>query len=362
MATHIARGGRRRRVLNEEARAAAGVAAAISMSTVEGAEAPRYGELAGVEHHPQITDYVPRRKRTVLATLAGGAVVAAGAVVMQHGAADIAAVVPGVTAEQLSEQLAGGVAAWTSAIALLTIAGLARLVYSLRRHRVDDTRGRYRVWKWITGGALALSANAIVGVQTVVASVATAVTGWSLTAGGAEWWLAPAALVGAWIAVRLARETAESRSSLSMFIAAMGCYGLAAAGALGWAPTFLGGWSDVLVIAAPIVGHAFALAGMMWFGRYVVLDVQGLIDHAPRPAKAPRKSKIAAEETAAEKAAAENKPTIPMAPARRDAEPVKAPAAAWDDDSEADEGDDAGQHLSKSERKRLRKQQQRRAA
>jgi hypothetical protein len=372
MGSSIARDGRRRRVLNEEARAAAGVAASLSMNTNEGAEAPRYGEQASIEHHPQISDYVPRRKRAVLATLAGGAGVAATTLVAQHSAATIAGAAPGVTAEQFGGQLAGGAAAWMSAVALLAIAGLARLVFSLRRHRVGDVRGRYRVWKWIVGGAAALSVNAVVGLHTVLAAAAVAATGWSLTARGAEWWLAPAALVGGWIAVRLARETAESRGSLALFAAALACYGVGAAGALGWAPAALGAWSDALTTCGPIVGHAFALAGMMWFARYVVLDVQGLIDHAPRAAKAPRKREAAADEPAAEAA----KPTIaiaatPAAAARRDSAPAPAavakpaiPEAAWDDDAaDADAEDDgAGQYLSKSERKRLRKQQQRRAA
>jgi hypothetical protein len=360
MASQFARDGRRRRVLNDEARAAAGVAAAISMGERESAEAPRYGELAGVEHHPQISDYVPRRKRTVLATLAGGVAVAAATLVMQHGAADVAAVVPGVSPKQLGGQLAGGFAAWTSAVAMLALAGLARLVYSLRRHRVDDVRGRYRVWKWITGVAAALSVNAVVGAHAVATSVAVAVTEWSLTAGGAEWWVTPMGLIGGWIAWRLVRETVESPSSLALFTAAITCYGLAAAGALGWAPAALGGWSDALTVAAPLMGHAFALAGMMWFARYVVLDVQGLIDHAPRPARAPGKAK----EKATAKPATEVKPTIALpapAPQRREPEPTPAPAAKWDEDENAEEDESAGRYLSKSERKRLRKQQRRAA-
>jgi hypothetical protein len=364
MSTHIARGGRRRRVLHDEARAAAGAAAALSMSTSDGAEAPRYGELAGVEHHPQITDYVPRRKRAVLVALGGGVGIAAATAALQHAASDVATFVPGLTGEQLRGRLAGGVAAWTTAIAMLAIAGLSRLAFSLRRHRVNDVRGNYRVWKWVTGGALALSLNAIVGIHSIAASVAIALTGRSLTVGGAEWWLAPTGLMGAWLAWRLMHETAESRSSLAMFVAAILCYAVGAAGALGWAPAALGNWSHVLTTAVPIVGHALALAGMMWFARYVVLDVQGLIDHAPRPAKASRREAATPAADEATEPRHEAKPTIPLAPAaakRREPAPAAAaPEPQWDEEADEDD-DDAVRPLSKSERKRLRKQHRRAA-
>ncbi|MCI0491601.1 MAG: hypothetical protein L0Z07_01540, partial [Planctomycetes bacterium] len=41
------------------------------------ATAPRYSEAAGVEHHPQITDFIPRRYRSIaLVGLTGAAMVA----------------------------------------------------------------------------------------------------------------------------------------------------------------------------------------------------------------------------------------------------------------------------------------------
>ena len=362
MASQFARGGRRRRVLNEEARSAAGVHSFTSMNTHDGAEAPRYGELACIEHHPQISDYVPRRKRTMLATLVAGVTVAAAGEALTHGADRIAGVLPGVDASQISVQLAGGVKAWISAISLLAIAGLARLVFSLRRHRVDDVRGRYRVWKWIAWGGVAASVNAGIGLHTIIAGAARAATGWSLTPGAAEWWLAPLALIGGWIAMRMLLEIGESRISAAIMIAAGACYGVAAAGSLGWSPAALGAWGDVLTGGVPLVGHTLALAGTMLFARYVVLDVQGLIDHTPRPAKAPRKPKSEAKADAVAKPAVVAAPAVTPAPQRRESAPAAARLASQDDDDSEEAEDEGGQYLSKSERKRLRKQQQRRAA
>jgi hypothetical protein len=148
------------------------------------------------------------------------------------------------------------------------------------------------------------------------------------------------ALVGGWIFVRLLLEIGESRTSLTMLLAAAACYGVAAAGALGWAPAALGGWSGALTGALPLVGHTIALAGLMIFARYVVLDVQGLIDHAPRAA-AP---------------AAAKEPAAPAAPAIQSMS--QQASESWNDDDEDDEDEDGvGRKLSKADRKRLRKQQ-----
>ncbi len=334
----MARGARRRRVLNDEVRSASGLSVASYQSGAADPDAPRYGEQANVEHHPQVTDYVPRRARAVVVTLLAGIGAAAGAQAITHFAEPIAAAVPGVDAANLAEQLAGGMVAWSSAVALLLAAMLAKLTYSLRRHRVDDYAGRYRVWRWIAWGGVFASINSMVHIQTLVAAVAVAATGMSLTATGSEW-LAPLALVSGWIFVRLLLEVSESRTSLAMLLAAAACYGVAAAGALGFAPAALGDWSSVLTGALPLVGHTIALAGLMVFARYVVLDVQGLIDHAPRTA-----APVASKESAASAA-----PAIPS---------VSQPSPSWSDDAEDDEDEDgAGRKLSKADRKRLRKQQ-----
>jgi hypothetical protein len=363
MQAHIARGGRRRRVLHEEARTAAGLHATTRMSMNDGAQAPRYGELAGVEHHPQVTDFVPRRKRAVLLTLAGGAAIAAASEALVHGSDAIAGAVPGISTAQVAGQLAGGLTAWTSAVAMLAIAGLARLIYSLRRHRVDDVRGRYCVWKHVSWAALALSVNAVVGLHAILRSIAIAATGWTLTSTGAEWWLIPLAVVGGWIAVRLVREAAEAPSVLAMALAATACWGAAAAGALGWTPAWLGAWGDALTSAVPLAGHVMALAGMMLFARYVVLDVQELIEHKPRAAKPAKVAKVKAEKAPAVAAVAAKAAAASTAAAK--GKPAPAVAETWsaeEDEEDAEDEESTGMYLSKSERKRLRKQQQQRRA
>ena len=351
----MARDGRRRRVLNDEARSAHLTTHSASGAT-DDADSPRYGELAGIEHHPQITDYIPRRKRAVLITLTAGLAMAAAAQSLTHFAVPIADAVAGLSAADVSERLAGGMTAWASALALLLSAALARIIFSLRRHRVGDVRGRYRVWRWVGVGAVALSIDSVVGAHELLAATARSATGWSLTATGVEWWLAPTVLVGGWIVVLLLLEVGESRPASAILVLATTCYGLAGAGALGWSPATLGNWADALTRVVPLVGHTLGLVALTVFARYVVLDVQGLIGHVPRrTAKKPRRTPaVEAAEPGefASTAAARPRPSI----AARITPALDDDAAEDEPWAEDDQNSQNVRPLSKAERKRLRKQ------
>jgi hypothetical protein len=348
----MARDGRRRRVLNEEVRSASSLTVSSYIHTTE-PDAPRYGEQASIENHPQITDFVPRRKRALIVTLLLGIAVAGGAQATIQFSEPMAASLPGSPSPQVLSRIAAGSTAWTSAIALLLCAMLAKLIHSLRRHRVDDYAGRYRVWRWVIWGALAASANATVGFGQAISALCIAATGKSLSATGAEWWLVPLVMTTAWIGVRLMMEISESRSSLVFTLGAAICYAVAGASALGWSPVNV--WAALIVSGLPLVGHTLALAGMMVFGRYVVLDVQGLIEHKRKTA-----SENKPKETVAPATVKLPTPTQ-AAPAKFAVQPAAQAVAdeeSWEDEEEDHEG--AGRKLSKAERKALRRQ--RRAA
>ncbi|BBO33783.1 hypothetical protein PLANPX_3395 [Lacipirellula parvula] len=350
----MARVGRRRRVLNDEVRSAAGATAYEAFDP----DAPRYGEQANIENHPQVTDLIPRRKLAVLSTILTGIGTAAAAAAITHFADPIANKLPGVSASDLRDGMSAGVTAWSTAIAMLMIAMLAKLTYSLRRHRVDDYAGRYRVWKWVGCGALAMSVNAVVPLHGLFVKCAVAATGWSLTTSGVEWWLAPLALVGGWIFVRLLLEVKESRSTLAILLTGAACYAAATAAVLGFVPATAAAWAGIAASALPLVGATFCLAAAMVFARYVVLDVQGLIDHAPpvapeKPAVVEKEKKPAAVATSTPAAAAAPAPVKPVA--AKAAPQVEAQDDEWSDEDEDEDGYD-NRKLSKADKKRLRRQ------
>ncbi|MCA9258496.1 MAG: hypothetical protein KDA61_04820, partial [Planctomycetales bacterium] len=193
MSSPTARGGRRRRVLNEEFLSASSIMIANHLDADESpVQIPRYGEQANIENHPQITDFVPRRRRALLLCGALGLGTAVGGQLVVHESTSLAAHLPGVSSESLASAFGAGPVTWVSAVYLLLAAGAARLLYTLRRHRVDDYRGRYRVWRWASYAALFASVDAVCGFHGVLGQILATTTGVRMTSIGAEWWLLPA--------------------------------------------------------------------------------------------------------------------------------------------------------------------------
>ena len=375
----MARAGRRRRVLNEEVRAAGCVSTALAQPDEQTPEdAPRYGEQANIEHHPQVTDFVPRRFGKVMLVILSGLLLAGLTESLDRYAGQLGTLLPSVPESEiarfLSPGLSQGLIAWGSAVVLLTAGIYARLIFMLRRHRVDDYRGRYRIWRAVSWLAVLLSLNSVLALHGPAARILGEATGWQLLAGHSGWWLALALLGCGPLLAKLTFEVAESRAALSATLVAIACYLTAGvAVAIGWSPHWLGAWSGLLVHSLPFLGHVLMLAAILLNARYVVLDVQGLLRHpckqptdADQPqtdTAAPRTTSLyeAPDEKPAKKATRKSSPR-PVLAVASESIPDDEPQWVNGTEQEPDSGRQQKQRLSKSERKRLRKQKTRRAA
>lgn len=337
--------GRRRRVLNEEVLSAGNAGRSLTSEAddfVPG-DTPRYGAGANIENHPQVTDLVPRKFRTIalVVVLVVGAGVAAEMAAFH--AAYLNELVPAVSAASIASVFADRTIAWISATLLLTAALYGRLIFSLRRHRVDDHRGRYRVWQIATWVAVALSINTVVGAHQIVADALGYFSGWSVLPAHAEWWLAPAAVLGGWLLARLTIDASECRSALVVYSLAIGCLVAAGVCNAGWSPTWANEVPGLLGRELPLAGNLLLLTGSLLFARYVVLDVQGLVEHG-----------VPSIERAASHPSSQPEPV---------AAEIKPEVSSWVDGSNhPDTSENGRRRLSKAERKRLRKQKRQQAA
>lgn len=352
MARNTARAGRRRRVLNEEVLSASNIAvrSGSTTETIEPGDTPRYGAGANIENHPQVTSFVPRRYRTLSLIAICGLGIATSAEVAAHYAEPISEFLQVVTPAEITEVFSNRLVAWTAATLLLLAAANTMLIYSLRRHRVDDNRGSYRVWRTAGWTALALSMNAVLGGHEILARVLGNTIDYQVLPNSAGWWLAPAAILGSWLLVKLVLDVAECRGAMAVFLLAITCLTVAGVHSAGWSPEWAAAWPGVLSRALPLAGYTFLLVGSQLFARYVILDVQGLVDHADANV-----SSVADEQAA--------QIEIEARPEQQAVAEITE-STAWVDGSEPelDYGDEPNKKLSKAERKRLRKQKQRRAA
>jgi hypothetical protein len=375
MASFPGRNDRRRRVLNEEVLSASRSHLALRAAPAERAEG-RYGEAAGVERHPHVSDFVPRRLGSI-AFFAAVGIVTAGAVaglrkleMTLASESELLNFVPHFLAASR------GVAAWFGCVILLLASLTSALIHSIRRHRLDDDRGRYRIWKWASAACLLASANCVIGLHTLVAELAGHFTGWTGLREGAAWWLA-LGLPAAWIAFRACHDARESRAAVGLSTLSFAAYASAIASFLGWLPGVDLQVQPIITTGCSLLGHWLLLGGALSYARHVVLDAEGFIDHS-RDSESSAVERKSPRETSRTKAEASDTmrqtppATLRIADAVADANRASAAAengnsraSEWVDGSrrerdryevdESEDDDDGDRKYSKSERKQMRK-------
>lgn len=277
----------------------------------------------------------------------------------------------------------GSVAAWLSSTLLGMAAVMATLVYVIRRHKVDDYRGRYRLWLWMAGLLLLASVDATAGLHNAVRAVAVHLSGTRLLGDGSAWWMIAAAIPTLTIGLQGIFDMRRTRWAVATLLAAVACYAASAS----------------LIIAAPIadavlaamaqsfasmMGHLLLFFSLALFARHVLLDARGLLPPPKAKKKKPRK-KVAPPD-ASDDSSSKNKSSknvridaahesstkrrrtdldAETEPAESDSakssgqaaksNTSSAASAAKATDEEPEEGSPEWYQLSKAERKRLRK-------
>lgn len=299
----------------------------------------------------------------------------------------------------------GNLGSWFSSLLFaggsLAVMGLL----SIRVHRVDDYRGRYRVWWWIAAALLWASIDTATGLHDALGQGIQILAGDSMPGGRDLMWIGVYGLVFGTLATRAAFEIWSSL----LAVVSMSCAALLYFACIGWQIGILPALGDVVltnVVASTLalLAHVSLVVGVLLYARHVHLDAQGrlLVNAEPKAKKKPKsKAKLAVvseddekadkkavakkdEKKEAEKrepekkeaaAPAANKPTAasglkfgssstPQASASISSKTNSAPINQDDDDE--DEEDES--LASKAERRRLKKlarreaQQGRRAA
>jgi hypothetical protein len=279
----------------------------------------------------------------------------------------------------------GSLAAWYSSALLAAAAALAIVVFGIRAHRVDDYRGRYRVWLWTAAALVWLSLDAATGIHDSLGLGFTLLAGQpvftaSLAAGCTLTWIAVYGLVLGTLGLRLAVEVWPSLVSFTALLVGGLLYVGAAMLQLGMVaapPSIVPGTVESTVI---MLAHLSLLSSIGLYARHVYLDATGRLKVHIDP---DRKNKSRKARLKVVKADPKPRPSIPVQPPVH-SDPAKFGAAATssikpgvsitknnvsppqhDDDEDADDNY-GGSNLSRSERRRLKKlarrEQQRRAA
>jgi len=237
-------------------------------------------------------------------------------------------------------------ATWLSHLLLLGGAAVALAVGSMRRHRRDDRRGRHRAWGWMACLLVAASCATQVPLGRLAGTLASEATGLTFGPAGLGWWVTIAgallSVVSLWAVLPL-----YERGATALWMTA----GLAAWGVCS-AAMWLGTTRSVHPGIAPgawTAGCGLVAIAMLAAARSVIREARG--EAAARARAGASKAPAAADRP-------DGRATEPEADDERSDgdgwSSESTDATVYTDGSEFDQDQDT-RHLSKAERKRLKK-------
>jgi hypothetical protein len=159
------------------------------------------------------------------------------------------------------------------------------LVYTVRRHRLDDYRGHYRIWLWAASCWLLMSIDATANLHDGLGEIMAWLTGTRLFGDNCMWWFVVCGFLIAAVSLRLLVDMRHDLLSAGALVITAVCYAVSLGfhfhciplHALKWPPLEVAARAVVLNKAAFLMGHLFLLMAMIWHARYVVLDAEGLL-------------------------------------------------------------------------------------
>ncbi len=327
-----------------------------------------YSDAALVANQPPITSLMPARVWTLSVLLLSGLTLIALLNLLHAELPRLAKWVGAEHLDALNFTVRGNLAAWLSAVLLAWSAFKCAQIYNLRRHRVDDYKGRYRIWLPLTALLVFASVDAATGLHDVIGGLLVRLTG-TKTLDSTLCWLMVAGVVAGLTSLRMIVEMRGSIGSVASLVSALGFYSLAVAVRIGWLPLTADlGWHTM--VSATLLGHLFIWFSALSYGAHVFLDAQGKLKvRKPKEAKAKKKKEDKAgddkEAASTEKTVAGKQVRVDAAHADGNANktaatssggPLKAAISAATNKSPAANGVGNSAQLSKAERKRLRRQ------
>jgi hypothetical protein len=235
----------------------------------------RYSDGALEESQLRITDFLPR------ATWRLGVVFAVGmtsiaALLLTYGwqaGKSMTAGQPIASALDLASP--GSIAAWFAAAMAIGCAAAALIIFGIRRHRIADYRGRYRMWTWAAFVFLLASLDAVAQISQLAAGLVLKLTGGFFISTPATWVLLGWSILALTVAVPFLLELRMSQSTMAGLLAAGLCY--ATAGLL-YGGYFQGSTTTshaMLQVGFLHTAHLAMFTSLLAFARLVFLDAQG---------------------------------------------------------------------------------------
>ena len=221
------------------------------------------------EKRIRVTDFIPLRTWPVISVYLVAITIVASLLFLHDGASSFLAFA------DLSNSSSLG--SWFATMTLFGCAFLSVMIYRIRRHRLDDYRGRYRVWIAVPVLMTLLSLDLIADFRSAI-SQGILNSGQQQLANHADgWWIVIWASLLGLTGIRLAFEIRRSKASLALLIISgisLVTFAVAQLDKITWPAQVV---PELAQYGALLTGLGCFALSMIHYARYVWLDAQGFI-------------------------------------------------------------------------------------
>lgn len=284
---------RRRKLLREETRGASTSAPKTGRKST--ALKRPYSERALAAAQPRITDFLPRRAFALMVCSLLLAFPPAVALLGYAWTVHAGGPRGGFPVQAFDLSRDHGLATWWTSLVLAFAALGCMLVWHLRRHKLDDYRGRYRLWVWSAASVSLASLDAGTGIVRDITSLGMRFAGRGDHHPQDAW-------VMAWVVLafvpllRMEIDLFRCRLASSLLFMGSCSYLAGAAMQLRYVAITDGFVRTFATFVALQLGHYLVLVSTLMYARYVYLVAQGEWRKArPKTARAKSKATTAAE-------------------------------------------------------------------
>jgi hypothetical protein len=236
-----------------------------------------YGDSSFLDEQLRMNELVPRRLTILALWFAAGLAIISGLEVLHDWQSELSVTITGGQFAAFDLTRTGCLGSWFSSLLLLAASAAAVLTYTIRRHRTDDYRGRYRIWLWAALCCFFAATDVAANLHESLRQIMIHSTNTHIWGDGTIWWIIPYVLVLGALGSRLVLDMRPCLLSITAFSLAAAGYLVAASMELGLVSIGDAVRTVMIKAGAAMFGHLMLLMSMVLNARYVILDAKGLL-------------------------------------------------------------------------------------
>ncbi len=226
---------------------------------------------------PRLTDLVPLRLPVFLIPLIAGLALIAGLETLYAWMPQLADRTTDGRVAAFDLDGEGSLAVWFSSMTLAAAGVVAVLIYLVRRHKVDDYHGYYRIWLWAAMCWFLMSLDETASLHEGFKEAMAILAGTRLFGDGSIWWVVPYFFLLGAVGTRLLVDMRDCWLSSATLVLTAISYFVAVLVQLGWLMPESGARGVMVEEGAEMFGNLSLLLAMGLHARHVVLDARGLL-------------------------------------------------------------------------------------